>query len=107
MVVANQISIVAAEGRESELKEHLNTMVQSALGEKGCLKYELYQIEQERHLFFIIEIWKNNKAWLAHEASPSYLAFLSEASGCIQSRESRALKLTQCRSKLGLSETQD
>ncbi len=100
MTIANQITITALPQQEKTLKEQLNDLVSKSILEKGCQKFELYQLYDKRDQFFIIEIWKHEKAYKKHLESSTYLT-LKET---IQNMETHPLKLTQCLTKLGLKE---
>ena len=62
MVIAQQLTFRANAGKESELRTILNDMVVRTSDEKGCLKYELYQLEEDRASFFLIEIWNKDSS---------------------------------------------
>jgi len=102
MTIANQIIIQAKEGTEKVLKETLNTLVEEALLEKGCQKFELYQLYDEQRRFFIVEIWKSERRYDEHLKSAQYQSRLQEISRLSLSQTTHPLKLTQCLTKLGL-----
>jgi len=104
MTVANQIIIKAIEGKEKVLKEVLNELVASTLLEKGCQKYELYQLFDARSSFFILEIWKSEKRYNTYLKSKHYLEQMESIKPLIETETIHALKLTQCLTKLGLKE---
>jgi len=104
MTVANHLVIEALEGKEKLLVEALNNLVTSSLLEKGCQKYELYQRFDERRYFFIIEIWKSNKAFERHLNNEIYKDKMFTIDALSTRQVTHALKLTQCLTKLGLKE---
>ena len=104
MTVANHLVIEALEGKEKLLKEALNNLVASSLLEKGCQKYELYQRFNERRHFFIIEIWKSNKAYEKHLDNETYKDQILKIDTLSTIQTAHELKLTQCLTKLGLKE---
>ena len=104
MTIANQVIIEAIEGKEKELKPLLNAMIEASLLEKGCQKYELYQLDEDREVFFIIEIWKSAKRYKDHLENETYKALEEEMRGLIEIQVSNPLKLTQCLTKLRLKE---
>jgi len=104
MTVANQVIIEAIEGKEKTLKPLLNTLVEATLLEKGCQKYELYQLDEDRTIFFIIEIWKSEKRYNTHLENETFVSLCAEMDKFIDVKVSNPLKLTQCLTKLGLKE---
>ncbi|MEN8146272.1 MAG: antibiotic biosynthesis monooxygenase [Campylobacterota bacterium] len=104
MTVANRVIIEAVEGKEKTLKPLLNALVEAALLEKGCQKYELYQLDEDRTIFFIIEIWKSEKRFNAHLENETFISLSAEMDELIDVKVSNPLKLTQCLTKLGLKE---
>ena len=104
MTIANQVIIEAVEGKEKALKSLLNALVEAALLEKGCQKYELYQLDEDRTIFFIIEIWKSEKRYNTHLESEAFRSLCAEMDELIDVKVSNPLKLTQCLTKLGLKE---
>ena len=107
MTIANQISIEVKTNQTKAVKALLNTLVENALLEKGCQKFELYQLDKEREYFFIVEIWKSEKAYNEHCIHETYLALKTELDPLIETERTRPLKLTQCLSKLGLKEKKE
>jgi len=102
MAIVNQINIEAVEGKEKDLKQVLNSLVALSLEQKACQKYELYQLEDKRKTFFIIEIWKNEKKKTAYYESKQYLEISENISKLSLKLSSNSLKLPQCLTKLGL-----
>ncbi|MDA3947546.1 MAG: putative quinol monooxygenase [Helicobacteraceae bacterium] len=102
MTIANQLIIEAEDGRSKDLKSLLNIMVEAALLEKGCQKYELYQLDEDRELFFIIEIWKSEKHYNAHFENETFKAISEEMKELVEIEVKNPLKLTQCLTTLGL-----
>ncbi len=104
MTIANQVIIEAIDGHSKTLKPLLNTLVEVALLEKGCQKYELYQLDEDREVFFIVEIWKSAKRYKDHLENETYKALEEEMKELIEIQVTNPLKLTQCLTKLGLKE---
>ena len=107
MTIANEIIIEATVGKDKELKPLLNDLVASVLNEKGCQKFELYQRFDERSHFFIIEIWKSNKAYEKHLNNEVYKDKILNIDAFSTSQVTHALKLTQCLTELGLKAKQE
>lgn len=102
MTIANQVIIEAIKGKEKALKPILNALVEATLLEKGCQKYELYQIDEDRTIFFIIEIWKSEKRYNDHLESEKFKAISADMEELVEVKVSNPLKLTQCLTKLKL-----
>ena len=107
MTIANQITIKADKDQTKTVKNILNTLAETALLEKGCQKFELYQLDKGREHFFIIEIWKSAKRYNDHLNSSAYFKLREELEPLIEEEISQALKLTQCLTKLGLKEKKE
>ncbi len=107
MTIANQVIIEAVDGHAKTLKPLLNSLVEAALLEKGCQKYELYQLDEDREVFFIIEIWKSAKRYREHLENETYRALEEEMKELIEIQVTNPLKLTQCLTKLGLKEQKE
>ena len=107
MTIANQLIIESIDGQSKKLKPLLNTLVETVLLEKGCQKYELYQLDEDREVFFIIEIWKSGKRYNDHLENETYKAIVDEMKELIEIQVANPLKLTQCLTKLGLKEEKE
>ena len=93
MSIANQIIIEAVDGKSKALKPLLNLLVEATLTEKGCQKYELYQLDEDRDVFFIIEIWKNKKRYKEHLENEHFQELSSRMQELIELQVSNALNL--------------
>ena len=102
MTVANQIIIEANDGEEKTLKLLLNNYIAATLLQKGCQKFELYQLFDEREHFFIIEIWKSERRHKAFYEGDVCKNHQQAMQTCIKTEASKPLKLTQCLTELGL-----
>ena len=107
MTVANQIITEAIDDHAKTLKPLLNSLTETAFLEKGCQKFELYQLDEEREQFFIIEIWKSAKSYNNHLTNEIYLDLNNEMNDYIKIQTCKPLKLTQCLTKLGLKEKKE
>lgn len=105
MLSANQILIEAKQGKAKELKELLNSLVELSLEASGCQKFELYQLNDLREQFFIIELFKSEKKHMAYLEDESYKELKAQIDSLAESISVNALKLPQCLTKLGLKKT--
>jgi len=99
VVVANQITLTANTGDEKQLRMLLNELVDHALKSKGCHKYELYQFEDERDRFMIVEIFKSIKAQKKFTEDETVVSIRESIYPLLASEGTSALKLTRCLSK--------
>ena len=102
MTIANQLTFSAKLDQERLLKATLNDLVENALLEKGCQKFELYQLYETPQQFFIVEIWKSDKSYQNHLKNKQYQTLVQEMQKHLHKEEKFDLKLTQCLTKLGL-----
>ena len=102
MLSANQLVFQAQEGKAKELKELLNALVEFSLEASGCQKYELYQLNEQREDFFIIELFKSEKKHSSYLNSTGYLDLRTKIDPLLDFSSVNALKLPQCLTKLGL-----
>lgn len=57
-------------GKEAELKQHLLSLAAPTRAEPGCLTYDLYQSDKQKHEFMRFEVWASAAALEAHKLSP-------------------------------------
>ena len=99
MVIANQVTVKTEDESADEVKGLLNEIALYAKTLKGCLKYEFYQLDNERTSFIIMEIWKSKKALKKFEDELATLELHSKVEAMIESRTVIPLRLTQCLTK--------
>ena len=99
MVIANRITITTAPEDAKTLRALLNELTAYAATLKGCHKFELYQREEARERFLIIEIWKSGKAHRKYLEDETVKALREKIAPLIENEEKTALKLTQCLTK--------
>ena len=107
MTIANQCIITAKADQEKSLKSELNALIARSLLEKGCQKFELYQLYDAQDKFFIIEIWKSERSYKKHLEGREYLQHKEMMQQYIDSEIVHPLKLTQCLTQLGLKEKKE
>ncbi|HIO95662.1 MAG TPA: antibiotic biosynthesis monooxygenase [Campylobacterales bacterium] len=77
MSITKKVIFVAKENNIEELKALLTTMVEASRAEKGCLLYNIYQIEDKPTTFVVIETWESNSALNGHKQSAHYAHYKS------------------------------
>lgn len=77
MQITKQVTFIAKDGCEEEMKALLKTMVEASKAEKGCLLYEIFQLKQEPKKFVVIESWEDESALDGHKASDHYKHYKS------------------------------
>jgi quinol monooxygenase YgiN len=60
---------------EDTFELELKRLVEASVKEEGCLQYELYQYENERCCYVIIEEWRDEAALKYHQETPHYKNF--------------------------------
>jgi len=89
--IAKQINLTAKANCEGALLTLLQNMVSLSLKEVGCIRYELYQINDRLASFFLLEIWENSDALDAHKRSAHFIDFVSQMPNLVEDKSSIAL----------------
>ncbi len=77
MQTTKKVTFVAKEGHAQQLKTLLEGMVLPSRAERGCLKYNIYQLESDQNRFIVIEAWEDEAALEGHKHSKHYLHYKS------------------------------
>ena len=77
MRITKKVTFIAKEGHTEQLKTLLEAMVLPSRAEVGCLKYNIYQIENDPNRFIVIESWENEAALEGHKHSKHYKHYKS------------------------------
>jgi quinol monooxygenase YgiN len=91
MTIAKKITLTAKAGNQQALKELLVSMVEPSRHEPGCLTYELYQLEEQPHNFFLIETWRDEISLENHKHTPHFENFKAVSGDLIESKGSVSL----------------
>lgn len=70
---------LAEEGQESKLRAAQEILVAATLKEKGCIRYELHQSEDDPRILIFVETWASEVDWKAHMQGEAMQQF--QASG--------------------------
>lgn len=62
-------TVMAKDGRESELKAALAGIVDAVRAEEGCIRYDLHESDYG-NAFFFYEIWESDAHLAAHAKAP-------------------------------------
>ena len=65
----------AQPGKEQELRDALEALIEPTVGEKGCVNYDLHQGDEDKGLFFFYENWDSAADLDAHLAAPHLVEF--------------------------------
>ncbi len=57
-------------GQEEDLKRHLVSLAAPTRAGPGCIRYDLYQLPDEKHEFLRYEEWESLEALEAHKQTP-------------------------------------
>lgn len=60
----------AAEGKEDELRDALEALVEPTSQEEGCVNYDLHESSEEPGRFFFYENWESGTHLDAHLGAP-------------------------------------
>jgi quinol monooxygenase YgiN len=60
---------------EDTFELELKKLVEASVKEEGCLQYELYQFDDERCHYVIMEEWKDEASLKLHHDTPHYKNF--------------------------------
>ena len=77
MQITKKVTFIAKEDHINQLKTLLEAMVLPSRAEVGCLKYNIYQIENDPKRFIVIESWEDEAALERHKHSKHYLYYKS------------------------------
>ena len=77
MTITKKVVFVAKDDCIEELKALLGTMIQASRVEKGCLLYNIYQMQDRPATFVVVEAWENEEALEGHKNSEHYLLYKS------------------------------
>ncbi len=77
MQITKKVTFIAKEDHIDQLKALLEAMVLPSRAEVGCLKYNIYQIENEPERFIVIEAWEDEAALEGHKHSSHYQHYKS------------------------------
>ncbi len=71
------------DSRLEEIQEAMLALVQHALKEEGCIRYELHQNNEESNRFIFVETWQNRDLWQKHMNGEAIKQFNKKISGGI------------------------
>lgn len=72
MTITKKVTFIAKDDHIDQLKTLLESMVMPSRASKGCLKYNIYQIQNDPKRFIVIEAWEDEAALEGHKASKHY-----------------------------------
>ncbi|WP_345950835.1 MULTISPECIES: putative quinol monooxygenase [unclassified Mucilaginibacter] len=61
---------------EEAFEQELKKLVETSLSEEGCMSYELYQYNDERCRYVIIEEWEDEESLKKHQEAVHYKHFV-------------------------------
>lgn len=77
MTITKTVTFIAKDENIEELKALLKTMVEPSKNEKGCLLYDIFQVQAEPKKFIVIESWEDEAALDGHKNSSHYKHYKS------------------------------
>lgn len=88
MSICKQITLTAKENSVAALKTLLITMVEPSRQEQGCLRYDLFQYQDNPEQFFIVEEWQDETDLERHKQAIHFKNFKSEAPALLAKKAS-------------------
>lgn len=79
------VSLYAKPGREDDLRQLLEGLVEPSRADDGCVCYDLHTDNQNPAHLFLYEAWRDAAAWERHKAT-EHLRRFSEAAGEVVER---------------------
>lgn len=67
-------------GLVTEVKQHLENLVENSRKEKGCLLYNLHQSQNDPTVFIFHEVWESREIFDLHDSQPYVKDFFGRAS---------------------------
>jgi len=61
---------------EPTLQVELKKLLKASLAEDGCLDYEIYECNEEKGQYIVIDLWESEEALAVHQKSPHYKYFM-------------------------------
>ena len=89
--LCKQIEIIAKANSIDNLKQLLTELIEPSRAEPGCVKYELYQCEEQSERFIIIESWESAEALNAHKSTPHFQHFKLAMPELVEDKSSTSL----------------
>lgn len=71
--------LIAKPGEEIRVKSALKALISATRKEPGCLSYDFYQSEYDKHLFLSHEVWESHEIFARHLNAPYIQALLEQA----------------------------
>jgi len=71
--------VVAKEGKESELKEMLLSLIEPSRSDEGCINYDLHQSTNDTTMFMFHENWASEELLEKHLATPHLQEFIKQS----------------------------
>lgn len=72
MFVINVILEVAQTADIESVRENLRKAGELSRGEPGCLRFEVYQDQQDHRTFLLCEHWESREAWETHKQAEAF-----------------------------------
>jgi quinol monooxygenase YgiN len=79
-IVAN---IHAKPDKVALVQAELQKLIPTTRAEKGCIRYDLHQNNENPAHFMFYEIWESSELWQAHRGTPHLAAYRKAAEGAI------------------------
>ena len=85
-------TLIAKDGQQDALEQHLRALLVPTRAEAGCVQYELHQDLANPLAFYMIEQWSGDAALQAHDASAHIQNFRAKAGGFLEHFDLKRLR---------------
>jgi quinol monooxygenase YgiN len=69
-------TLTAKMDADPTLQVELKKLLTASLAEEGCLAYEIYECNEEKGQYIVIDLWEDEEALKKHQKSPHYKYFI-------------------------------
>jgi quinol monooxygenase YgiN len=76
MIISVIATLVCRRDADAAFQVELKKLLRATLQEDGCLSYEIYECNDEKGKYIVIDQWESQDALSKHKASPHYKYFM-------------------------------
>ncbi len=91
MKITKKVTFFAKKDKIKELKKLLETMITASKNEFWCLFYDIFQSQENKQKFIVIESWENENALKWHQKSKHYKFYKENYEEFCESKNSEVL----------------
>jgi quinol monooxygenase YgiN len=76
MNISIMATLMCKADAEAALQVELKKLLKASLAEDGCLAYEIYECNDEKYKYIVIDLWASEDALNVHQQTPHYKYFM-------------------------------